>query len=296
MDQVTVRAVYLGIQGEDSKDVLQGLPFLKDVNLGKKVKVGKKVVVIGGGNVAMDVALTAKRLGAQVSMVCLEGSKEEMPAYDDEIDQAKEEGIKIEMGWGPTTILGGKKKVTGVDFKCCTSVFDKDGKFCPMYDESKTKSIDADMVITAIGQATDLSFIQEENMFDITPGGTIKADSGSLSTNIPGIFVGGDAARGPARMIDAIADGKKAAKAIDYYLQCEDLPPEADPIPLADIETQTFKFHLRDTAKEDRYESSCLPGKERAGNFNEVNKAFDKETCIKEARRCISCRCTAMPY
>jgi len=291
------RSMKLGIKGEELEGVYQGLSFLKDVNLGKKVEVGKKVVVIGGGNVAMDVALTARRLGAQeVHMVCLEHSKEEMPAYDDDIEQAMEEDIKIEMAWGPRTILGSKGKVNGVEFKCCESVFDEDGKFNPLFNETRTKSIDADMVITAIGQTTDLSFLPEDKKFNITGRGTFDVDARSLGTNIPGVFVGGDAVRGPARMIDAIADGKRAAMAVDYYLRGENLPAEAEPIPLADIEDPTFKFHLRDTVEEIRYERAMLPVKDRASNFKEVNLCYDKETCIKEARRCINCRCTAMPY
>jgi NADPH-dependent glutamate synthase beta subunit-like oxidoreductase/2,4-dienoyl-CoA reductase-like NADH-dependent reductase (Old Yellow Enzyme family) len=287
----------LNVAGEDASGVLQALSFLKDVNSGKKVAVGKKVVVVGGGSVAMDAASCALRLGAgSVQVVCLECSPEEMPAQEDEITQAEEEGIKVDMSWGPKQILASGGKVKGVELKRCTSCYTKSGAFSPVYNEKETKTIDADMVITAIGQRVDLSFMKDSKV-KTTKRGTIAAADRSLATNIAGIYAGGDVARGQGLMIEAIADGKKAAVAIDCYLRGEELPPEPPEPILADIEEPAFQFHLREYVKEERCPVEATPASKRKNNFKEVNLGFaDKETCIKEARRCLTCRCSAVRY
>ncbi len=288
----------LNVPGEDARSVLPALPFLKEVNTGKKVAVGKKLVVIGGGSVAMDVATTALRLGAaSVQVYCLECSNEEMPALEEEITQAEEEGIKIDRSWGIKQILTSGGKVSGVELMRCIACFDKKGNFNPSYDAKETKRVEADTVITAIGQSTDLSFLPTGSKLKTTKRGTFDVDSRSLATNIDGVFAGGDVRRGPATMIEAIADGKKAAVAIDCYLRGESLPPEPPEPILADIEEPGFQFHLRETTKEERCPVASLPVKNRKGNFKEINLGFaDKETCIKEARRCLTCRCTANRY
>jgi NADPH-dependent glutamate synthase beta subunit-like oxidoreductase len=289
----------LAIPGEDAQGVISGLDFLKDVNMGKKVKVGKKVVVIGGGNVAIDAALTALRSGAgSVQLVCLEHTAEEMPAFEEEITHAVEEGIKIEMGWGPGKVLVKGGKVSGVELMCCTSVFDKAGNFKPCYNEKDIRTTDADMIITAIGQAPDLEFLPDGHKFKITKRGTVTADIGNQATGVAGVFAGGDVTRGAATMIEAIADGKKAAIAIDCYLRGEELPQASSETPeLADVEEPAFKFHLREFGNEERNKVKTLPVKSRKGNFKEINLGFaDKETCIKEARRCLTCRCTSFRY
>ncbi|MCX7912789.1 MAG: FAD-dependent oxidoreductase, partial [Dehalococcoidales bacterium] len=287
----------LNVPGEDAAGVIPALAFLKDLNLGKKPAVGKKVVVIGGGSVAMDAATSALRLGAEsVQVVCLEGSYEEMPAQKDEIQQAIEEGITIDMGWGPKEILTSAGKVKGLELKCCVQCYDKSGKFAPIYDEKKTKKIDADTVIVAIGQRVDLSFMKDSKVKS-TKRGTIDADSRSLMTNVAGIFAGGDAVRGQGLMIEAMADGKKAAIAIDCYLRGVELPPPPPEAPLADIKDPAFQFHLREYVKEVREKEEVTPAAKRKTSFKEVNLGFkDKETCVREARRCLTCRCTAVRY
>ncbi|GAJ19288.1 unnamed protein product, partial [marine sediment metagenome] len=137
------------------------MDFLRDANLKREVKVKDKVLVIGGGNVATDVALTALRLGAkEVQLACLE-SREEIPAYEEEIQQAIDEGVGINVSWGPKRILGDGKKVIGVELVRCVSAFDKEGRFNPSYDEKVTKTIETDMVILAIGQTSDLALVPE---------------------------------------------------------------------------------------------------------------------------------------
>jgi NADPH-dependent glutamate synthase beta subunit-like oxidoreductase/2,4-dienoyl-CoA reductase-like NADH-dependent reductase (Old Yellow Enzyme family) len=287
----------LNVPGEDANGVLQALSFLKDANSGKKPAVGKKLVVVGGGSVAIDVATTALRLGApDVQVVCLECSYDEMPAQNEEIEQAIEEGIKVDMSWGPKAIITSAGKVSGVELKRCTTCYNAAGAFAPVYNEKETKKIDADMVITAIGQRVDLSFMKDSKV-KATKRGTIETESRSLATNVAGIFAGGDVARGQGTMIEAMADGKKAAIAIDCNLRKVDLPP-APPEPiLADVTEMAFQFHLREYVKETRTPAEATPADKRKSNFKEINLGFkDKETCVKEARRCLTCRCSAVRY
>jgi NADPH-dependent glutamate synthase beta subunit-like oxidoreductase/2,4-dienoyl-CoA reductase-like NADH-dependent reductase (Old Yellow Enzyme family) len=287
----------LNVPGEDASGVLQALPFLKDVNSGKKVAVGKKVVVIGGGSVAMDVATCALRLGAgDVTVTCLECSHEEMPAQVEEIQQAIEEGIKVDMSWGPRKIIVSGGKVKGVELKRCVSCYNKAGAFAPVYDEKTTKKINADMVITAIGQRVDLSFMKASKV-KATKRGSIQTDSRSLATNVAGIYAGGDVARGQGTMIEAMADGRKAAFAIDCYLRGMELPPPPPEPILADVYEPAFQFHLREYQKETRCKAKTTPAAKRKGNFKEINLGLpDKETCVTEARRCLTCRCSAVRY
>jgi NADH-quinone oxidoreductase subunit F len=287
----------LNVPGEDATGVVQALPFLKDVNLGKKPAVGKKVVVVGGGSVAMDVATSALRLGAgSVQVVCLECSHDEMPAPVEEIEQAVEEGINVDMSWGPRAILTKAGKVSGLDLKRCVSCYNKAGAFAPVYDEKETKTIDADMVITAIGQRVDLAFVKDSKV-KTTKRGTIDTKDRSMATSVAGVFAGGDVARGQGLVIDATADGKKAAVAIDCYLRKVELPPPPPEPVLADIEEPAFQFHLREYTKETRIPAEVTPAARRKSNFKEVSLGFkDKDTCVTEARRCLNCRCTAVRY
>ncbi len=287
----------LNVPGEDATGVIQALPFLKAVNIGKKPAVGKKVLVVGGGSVAMDAATCARRLGAgSVQVVCLECSAEEMPAQEEEIQQAIDEGIKVDMSWGPKEILTSGGKVKGATLKRCTTCYDKSGRFAPVYNEKETTTVDADMVITAIGQRVDLAFMGDSKV-KATRRGTIEANTRSLATSVAGIYAGGDVARGQGTMIEAIADGKKAAVAIDCYLRGTELPPEPPEPILADIEEPAFQFHLREYKKEERCGTEVTPAAKRKNNFKEVDLGFaDKETCVTEARRCLTCRCSAVRY
>ncbi len=288
----------LNVDGENASGVLPALAFLKDVNSGKKVAVGDKVVVVGGGSVAMDAATAALRLGAKdVQVVCLECSSEEMPAQDEEIKQAQEEGINIDMSWGPAKIIAANGKVKGVELKRCVSCYTKTGAFSPVYNDKETKTIDADTVITAIGQRVNLDFLGADSKIKSTKRGSINVDADSAVTSVAGIYAGGDAARGQGLMIEAIADGRKAAIAIDCYLRGVELPP-APPEPiLADIYEPAFQFHLREYKKEPRFDGEYLAPAKRAGNFKEIALGFkDKQTCVDEARRCLTCRCSAVRY
>ncbi len=204
----------LGIEGEDCSDVITGVEFLRDVNLGKNIATSGKVVVIGGGNVAIDVARTALRTKADsVNMFCLEGENE-MTAQDEEVTEAKDEGIVINNGWGPKRIIIENGKVTGVEFKKCVSVFDKEGKFNPQYDEKATKTVPTDKVLVSIGQSIVWGNLLNGSRVELNRNGTAKADGLSYMTAEPDIFVGGDVYTGPKFAIDAIAAGKEGAESL----------------------------------------------------------------------------------
>jgi NADPH-dependent glutamate synthase beta subunit-like oxidoreductase len=210
------------LPGSDLEDVCWGVEFLAAVAEGGDVSVKDKVVVIGGGNVAVDVALTALRLGAQkVALACLE-SLEEMPANPWEIEQAREEGVELLVSWGPDKIMGNDGKVSGLELVRCTSVFDDQGNFCPFFDGNK-KTVEADQVILAIGQASetafckDFCFLDDEGSLSVESG-LIAIDKDTQQTEMKGVFAGGDAANGPATVIEAIATGRRGAISIDQYL------------------------------------------------------------------------------
>src|SRR2546427_1346427 len=251
----------LSIPGNDLDGVVKRIDFLLNVNLGYRFSIGKQVVVIGGGNVAIDVARSALReqqllplealsssllpdslseselsvamkelmdvsraalrMGArEVHLVCLE-SREEMPAFEEEIEEGLQEGLKIHPSLGPKSFVGQNGKLIGVQTIRCTSVFDAQHRFNPTFDPSSEQVIPCDTVILAIGQASDMSFLKPEDGIEITRQGTIKVNPEPLMSTAPGIFAAGDIAFGPRAVINAVADGKKAAEQIDRYLTGE---------------------------------------------------------------------------
>ena len=284
----------LNIANENLKGVLNGIDFLRDISLGNPVNVGKKVIVIGGGNVAMDVAMTAARRGADVSLVALE-QRSEMPAWEREINEAQEEGIQIINGMGPNKFLGKAGRLSGVEFKRCTSVFDEKGAFSPKYDELDLTTMETDTVIAAIGQAADLSLAEKLGL-PMDPGGHLNADPITLETAIKGVFAGGDVYYGPKTVADAIGCGKEASVSIDRYLRGLDLYTgrEARDAKLTPI-TQPVKDKY-DPAP--RAQMAWLPVQERMTS-DEVQLGLTAQTALQEAKRCISCGTScvqACPY
>jgi len=285
----------LNVEGIELDGVTGGVDFLRKVNLNESVPVrGKKVVVIGGGNVAVDVAMAALRLGAkEVQVACLECS-EEMPAFETETRQMLEEGVKLNVSWGPKRILGDAGRVKNIELIRCTSVFDKKGKFNPSFDKSITTSIDADMVILAIGQAPATHFLEDSGIK--CSEGWIATDGATLETSVPGIFAGGDVTGGPGYAINAIAAGKKAAESIDEYLQnlIVILQPITVPIPNAQaieaIDASKIEVEIpKSVKKQKRQKMLMLPLSKRKGNFDEVARGFTEEAAILEAKRCLNC-------
>jgi hypothetical protein len=258
------------LKGADKKGVLWGWDFLRDVKLGKAPKMKGDVIVVGGGNVAIDVALTAKRLGAKsVHLFCLE-KREEMPAHEWEIALAEEEGVFINNSWAPKKVMG-EASVTGLQLMKCTSVFDSEGKFNPTYDEKATKKIEAKTVILAVGQTTELGYLGEHKGIKVQSG-RIEADQKNLSTGEKGIFAGGDVVSGPASIIQAIAQGRKAAAALDRYLGGDGNIEEILAKPEKEVRLPEFSGDGRP-----RSLMPLLKMKERSAWFGQVERGFTDE-------------------
>ena len=273
----------LNIENEDLDGVVKGIDFLRDVSLGNPVSVGERVIVIGGGNVAIDVALTSIRKGAQeVSLVCLE-ERDEMPAWEHEIQEAIEEGVKITNCFGPNKFLEKDGKLSGIEFMRCTCVFDEDGAFHPKYDETDLTKIEGDTAIVAVGQAADLSFAEKQGI-PISPEGRLEADPVTLETPIKGIFAGGDVHHGPKSIVEAIGSGKEAAVSIDRYIRGLSLRADRD-IKLSSI-TNPQKENYDPSP---RAQMPYLEPRERVKSFTEVRRGFTEEMAAQEAKRCISC-------
>jgi NADPH-dependent glutamate synthase beta subunit-like oxidoreductase/Pyruvate/2-oxoacid:ferredoxin oxidoreductase delta subunit len=287
-------AVFLGIgaqlsrhiplQGCNTPDVLWGVEFLKAVAEGEGIHLKENVVVIGGGNVAVDVALTALRCGAQnVSMACLE-CMEEMPASPWEIEGAVAEGVSVLPSWGPDKILSQDGKVTGLDLVECTCVFNEQGDFCPQFGESK-ECILVDQVILAVGQATELSFLEKSSSISLAKG-LIVVDLESLETGMQGVYAGGDVTMVPGSIIHAIVAGRTAATSIDKALGGS-----------GDIEEVLFARKAPDPylgrdegfAFKPRQKLPELELDARHQGFSEVCLGLTEEQALKEARRCLQC-------
>lgn len=272
----------LQIEGVELDGVLWGLDFLRDLNLNGQTNVKDRVVVIGGGNVAIDVALTSLRLGAkQVKLVCLE-SRDQMPAFKEEIKQAVDEGVDIYVSWGLKRIQGRDNKVSGVELVRCTGVFDEGGKFNPSFDEQETKTIETDEIILAIGQDPDLSRIPEN--LKLTGSRTVQVDPLTLETSLTGIFAGGDIVSGTSSVVEAIAAGKKASISIDRYLKGEDLKKGREKRP-----NRVLHPPKEGVVKMDRQATPLLTVDQRTGNFNEVKIGFTPLKVLVESQRCMTC-------
>lgn len=283
----------LGIEGEDAEGVITGVDFLLDVNLGNDIELEGDVIVIGGGNVAIDVARTATRAGAsKVEMFCLE-SREEMPALDEEIEEALSEDIGVNNSWGPKRVVTENGHVVGVEFKKCISVFDENKRFSPKFDENETKIVKADNVLLSIGQAMDWGGLLENSKMELNPNNTIKVDSFTLQTGEPDVFAGGDAVTGPKFAIDAIALGKEGAISIHRYVH-----PGQDLVIGRDRrEFRAFDKENLDLAGYDhlpRQRTSHVDGNKAKTSFKDLRATFTEEQVRKETERCLSCGATVV--
>ena len=275
----------IDLEGAEMKDVFWGVEFLRDVSEGRDIQLKEKVLVVGGGNVAVDVALTALRAGAkEVTMACLE-SREEMPASEWEVEQAVEEGVILMPSWGPHRIIGENGQVKAVELITCSSVFDDGGNFCPAFGEQKER-VDADQVILAIGQASDLSFISDGGQIK-SERGLIVIDQETQETSLRGVFAGGDVGKGPAAIIDAIAAGRRAAISIDRFLGGDGIINEA----LAERQDNSSYTGKRERGYADltRAEMPTLPLTERHPGFREVALCLNDQQAVGEAKRCLQC-------
>jgi NADPH-dependent glutamate synthase beta subunit-like oxidoreductase/NAD-dependent dihydropyrimidine dehydrogenase PreA subunit len=309
----------LSIPGVDLDGVHRGIEFLLNVNLGYKFTIGKNVLVIGGGNVAMDVArsaarevlrqhdipgeitpsdenlqavathemmdisLSALRMGArEVGLVCLE-QREEMPAALEEIEEAETEGIIMHPGFGPKRVLGRDGRVVGLECLKTKSVFDENRRFNPAFYENSETQFECDTVILAIGQAPNLDFLRREDGVQISPRGLIHVNRDTLMTSASGIFAGGDCAFGPRLIIDSVGDGKRAAAGIDEYLR-----GHKHPEPQVQVEVLNRWQMAADYMNLQRQAIPMLSLDRRTG-MTEVELPYTEQEAIAEAQRCLKC-------
>ncbi|MBN2652620.1 MAG: FAD-dependent oxidoreductase [Spirochaetales bacterium] len=278
----------LNIEGEDAEGVITGVDFLRDVNLGDKTKLDGRTIVIGGGNVAIDVARTAVRVGSsEVSMFCLE-SREQMPALQEEIDEALEEGIVIDNSWGPKRVVVENGKVVGVEFKKCLSVFDENGRFSPKFDEAQTKIVETDNVLISVGQAMDWGKLLEGSKVKLNPNNTIIADMTTFQTDEADIFAGGDAVIGPKFAIDAIALGKEGAISIHRFVQNgQSLVFGRIKRDYKAFDKENILIEGYDTTPRQRTEH--VPGEKSKETFHDLRGTLTEEQVKKETERCLGC-------
>ncbi|MDQ7779644.1 MAG: FAD-dependent oxidoreductase [Planctomycetota bacterium] len=285
------KGLKLEIPGEDEfSGVADAVAFLREVNIAVKVNkaapkpVSGKVVVIGGGNVAIDSARSAWRLGASEVTIVYRRSRREMPASAWEIAEAEKEGIKIEFLAAPTKVFGANGKVTGIE--CVRMELgepDASGRRRPTPVKGSEFTISADMVIPAISQTPDVGALGKEGI-KTTKWGTLEVDSVTLESTIPGVFAGGDAVSGPATVIEAIEAGHRAAESIKRFLNGQDMTVDRD----APMWTKAKK-EIEGLEKQPRLHMKTIPVEQRRGNFKEVELGYTEEEAVKEAQRCLAC-------
>ncbi len=276
----------LAVPGIDSEGVYLALPFLRTVRAGGRVELGSRVVVIGGGNVASDVARSARRLGAeQVTMVCLE-SRQEMPAYDWELEEALEENVQILSSWGPKTLFAEEGRIRGMELRRCLRVFDEEGRFNPDFDDRDVRTLPADSVVLAIGQHAELGALRGSGLEPL-PGGRVPYRAATMSLPTEGVFACGEMVTGPGAAVEAVAEGHRAASAIVHYLGTGEL------VELAEREWPTIGELPEQTAERVKplspVQVRALPTEERVRSFVEIEEGFTEAEARAEARRCLAC-------
>lgn len=277
----------IGVPGEESDGVQTGVEFLRN-----EAKLSGRTVVIGGGNVAIDVARTALRSGSEaVSMYCLE-RPEEMPAAMDEVAEAREEGVIVWNGWGPKEILTESGKVTGIVLKKCTSVFNAEGRFAPVYDEEECMTVECENVLLSVGQSIRWGELLKDTAVEFNPNGTAKADPVTYQTAEADIFVGGDVYTGPKFAIDAIAAGKQGCESIHRFVhEGHSLTLGRDLRQFKELDKDDVVLEEFDNAKRQ------IPGR-KAGiakeSFRDLRSTFTEEQVRTEAARCLGCGATVV--
>lgn len=284
------KSLKLKIPGEETKGVIQAMDLLKEVNLEKEVTLGEKVGIIGGGNAAIDAARVAVRnKNCEKITLLYRRTRKEMPAFEEEIDSAIDEGIEIQFLVAPTKVLTENEKVVGVEcLRMKLGDIDASGRRRPIPIEGSEFTIKLDTLIPAIGERPDISFLTDKDNLDISKWDTIVVDEETLLTNQKGVFAGGDVVKGPSTVVEAIAAGKTAAESIEKYLEGKSLVREyklnrpslyVEPIELTEEEIEGAK----------RSEMPKLSVNERKKNFKEVELGLTENMAIKEAKRCLRC-------
>lgn len=284
------KSMDLKIPGENAEGVIHAMKLLHAVNLGEKVKLGEKVGIIGGGNAAIDAARVAIRnKDCQKVTILYRRTRKEMPAFEEEIDSALQEGIEIQYLVAPKKVLIKNEKVVGVEcIRMKLGDLDESGRRRPVPIDGSEFSVELDTLIPAIGERPDISFIKKEDNLEVTKWETITADEEVLSTDREGVFAGGDAVSGPKTVVEAIAAGKIAAESIEKYLLGKRLARDyklsrpslyVEPVELTEEEIQKAK----------RAKMPRLSLNARKKNFKEVELGLTKEKAVEEAKRCLRC-------
>lgn len=274
----------LPLPGADLPQTRAALPFLAAAARGEKVDLGERVVVVGGGNVAMDVARTARRMGVKhVDVVCLE-SESEMPASDHELEEARLEGVRIHCSWGPREVAADGENVCGLDVARCTSVFDSEKRFAPTFDEDEVARFDADTVIFATGQGADVAGIGVE----LTPRGLVVADPATMRTSADRVYAAGDVVAGPTKVIDAIAEGRRVAACV-----VRDLTGDAGPLEEFERENSALgnlpEMMKQRVERRPRIQMEKLEFYEAVDTFDEIEFGYTEYEAAREAQRCLGC-------
>ena len=281
------------IKGEDLPGVLSGIGFLGDIALGKKVTLGEKVAVIGGGNTAIDAARTALRLGAGEVTIVYRRSRNEMPANEEEVEQAEQEGIRLQFLAAPVSVSALNGKVDSIE--CIRMVLgepDSSGRRRPEPITGSEFTMKVDTVIMAIGQTLDTSSFDKDSQVELNRRGYINTNEETMETSMEGVFAGGDCSSGPATVVEAVAAGQRAAISINQYISGQQIAPETKPYnctkgDLAEIDITDYERVERIP----RTEMPVLDPEERKENFAEIELGFTEEMAKHEAGRCLACGC-----
>ncbi|MDD5475492.1 MAG: FAD-dependent oxidoreductase [Syntrophales bacterium] len=279
----------MGVKGEDEKieGLVDGVEFLSDLNLGKSVEPRNKVIVIGGGNVALDCARSCMRLGFKNVEIIYRRTRKEMPASVEEVEGAIEEGVKISYLAAPVKIIAEKGVFKAVECqKMKLGAPDESGRRRPVPVKGSEYKVKADMIISAIGQNPILPVVGGSNKLDVTSWGTIKADPVTFETSVPGIFAGGDCVLGPATLIEALDAGNRVARSIDSWLKGESVKQDGMSFAGVDLNKQRSTGFV---AKATAVKSPHMDVKERITGFDEVEGGFTPEQAMAEAKRCLRC-------
>ena len=277
-----------GISGENAEGAYTAVDFLRKAGAKESFALEGDVVVVGGGNVAIDAARISSRCtDAKISMFCLE-AREKMPASNEEIEEALEEGIELNCGWGPKEVLEEDGHVSGVVFKKCTRVFDAQGRFSPEYDENDTVTIPCRHVIFSVGQAIDWGHMLDNLHVELRPNGGALANKLTYQTSEPDIFVGGDVYTGPKFAIDAIAAGREGAISLHRYVHehCT-LTIGRNRRDFIELDKENIKVETYDSSS--RQIPPKADVKEQAKTFRDLSQSLTEEQVKKETSRCLSC-------
>ncbi len=281
------------VEGEELPGVFSGIGFLRDMALGKKMSLGQKVAVIGGGNTAIDAARTALRLGTQEVTIVYRRSRDEMPANDEEIAQAEQEGIQFHFLAAPVKLSAQNGRVDTIEcIKMALGEPDSSGRRRPEPIAGSEFTIEVDTVISAIGQTIDTSGLPQDGQMEFNRRGYISTNEETMETSVEGVFAGGDCTSGPATVVEAIATGRRAAISINQYLNGQQIAPPEKPYnctkgELDDIDTEEYA----DVQRIPRTEMPALDPEVRKENFTEIELGFTEEMAKVEAGRCLACGC-----